>query len=147
MDIRITEGITQGCNGNNPIQAGYRQFGWSKQAIAYQFRFTISASNPHLVFGLQVYTSFSQTNATDYYGSWLHTLGFYCNTSGTCAQTYGHNSTGYASFGLGVGFSFSTRQADLYIWGTNPSAFPGTNTGGYANIFCNRWDYVTISLI
>lgn len=147
MDIRNTEGITQGCNGNNPIQGGFRQFGWSKTAIAYQFRITISSSNPQMYFGCQIYTAFSQTNATDYYASTLHTLGFACNTSGTCSATYGHNSSGFGSFGLGAGFSLSTRQADFYIWSTNSGDFPGTCTGGFANILCNRWDYASISLI
>ena len=114
-----------------------------KNDVGPFIRFTISGGNPPVHIFVKVYAAFTQTNGSfDFNAANTVWLGVYCDTSGNITANTGPSWDSGA--GLGRGWNTASRQADLWISTYNNGGFPGKASIN-CEIFCDRWDYVTVS--
>ncbi len=144
--IRNVDGLVMGQSGANPMIMGTRMVTNAKGTPGYQYRYTIASGNPLIHIYTRFYLTFSQTNAPseDFWTSEIASMGTYFDTSGNGTQS-GAQDWRDSTY-VGYGQIMSTRQADTYFYSTSTSAFPGAFSS-VAFIWCNRWDYVTVSLL
>ncbi len=144
--IRNVDGLVMGQTGDNPVIMGTRMISNAKGTPGYQYRYTISGGNPRIHIYTRYYISFSQTNvpSEDFCTTEIAALGLHFDTNGNGTYT-GEQSWRDSSF-VNYGHALSTRQADTWFLDPSTSAFPGS-LSTVAFIWCNRWDYVTVSLL
>ncbi len=143
--IRNIDGLVMGQSGANPMIMGTRMISNAKGTPGYQYRYTIAAGNPLIHIYTRFYLSLSQTNvpSEDFWTTEIASMGTYFDTNGNGTQTGAQDWRDSAY--VGYGQTFSTRQADSYFWDTS-AGFP-VSISTVAFIWCNRWDYVTVSLL
>lgn len=144
--IRNVDGLVMGQTGNNPMIMGTRMVSNAKGTPGFHYRYTIAGGNPLMHIYARFYISLSQTNvpSEDFWTTQIAALGTYFDTNGNGQQT-GTQDWRDSSY-VGYGHSLSSRQADVWFWSTNPSDFPAA-ISSVAFIWCNRWDFLTISLL
>lgn len=135
-----SEGIVMNqANGN----AYMRLYSRGKNNVGPYIRFSISGGNPNLHVVIVTYVAFTQTNNSfDFNSSNTKWNSIFCDTSG---NTYSGFAGGFNSgAGLDINFITSSRQADLWVFNSANGGFPG-NASISCEIFCDRWDYLTVS--
>jgi hypothetical protein len=131
--------IMNQANGN----AYWRLYSRGKNDVGPYIRFTVSSGNPAVHVFIKGYAAFTQTNGSfDFNTSVTYFLGFYCDTGGSITANTGTSWTSGAD--MGFGWNTATRQADLWLSTYNNGGFPG-KASMECEIFCDRWDYVSIS--
>jgi len=131
--------IMNQANGN----AYWRLYSRGKNDVGPYIRFSISGGNPAVHVFVKAYVAFTQTNGSfDFNTSITCFLGFYCDTGGSITANTGGSWTSGA--GMGFGWNTASRQADLWLSVYNNGGFPG-RASMECEIFCDRWDYVSIS--
>lgn len=138
--IRGSEGIIM--NSSNTSNAYMRWYSRGKNDSGPFIRFTIAAGNPYIHVMVKAYWSMTQTNANDFHSSEQIWTSFYCDTNGNCANTL--NGFWISGANNGYGYNFATRQANLYLSASSNGGFPAKISALF-EIYCNRWDYVTVS--
>jgi len=143
--IRNTDGLVMAQGGGNPVIMGTRMISNAKSTPGYQYRYTIAGGNPTIHIYTRFYVSLSQTNvpSEDYWTTEIASMGTYVDTAGNVTQT-GAQDWRDSSY-VGYGQTTSSRQADTYFWDTS-NTFPAS-ISTVAFIWCNRWDYVTVTLL
>jgi hypothetical protein len=127
-------------NGN----AYMRVYSRAKSSNAGPYlRFNISGGNPHTHIVVKTYFSFIQTNGSSDFNSALTIWNaLWIDTGG---NTYGFNASQWTSgANIDRGWSTSNRQADLWIQSPSNNGWPG-RASICSEIFCDRWDYVSVS--
>ena len=128
-------------NGN----AYVRWYSRGKNDVGPYVRFSISGGNPNLHVGLKAFYAFTQTNgSSDFNSAFTRYMSIFCDTGG---NTYsGYNSGWSSGTNIDANFSTSNRQADLWIMSTGNGGFPG-RASLCLEIFCDMWDYLSLSNI
>jgi hypothetical protein len=144
--IRNVDGLVMGQTGNNPMIMGTRMVSNAKGTPGPQYRYTIAGGNPIMHIKTRFYLSLSQTNvpSEDFWTTQICSLSTYFDTNGNgqVGVSLDNNDNVYVGFGQ----SFSTRQADAWFWNAGDNGFP-VAISTVAFIWCNRWDFLTISLL
>jgi len=136
--IYSNEGLIQNQNNSN---AYMRIYSCGKNDSGPYYRFNILTSNPHIYFSMIHYFSFT---AGGNYSSMSVGGGLYFNTSGDGSTTFsGKDFVGYIDFNIEYTFP-SNRQAIVTV-GSSTSGLSNAKGSIISHIFCNRWDYVTIT--
>ena len=142
--ITSTEGLSMGQSANNPITGGMRFYGMSKTQSGTStinlLRFTIASSNPAIHITTRYYNTFQENLRNDTFNTSWTNLGLYVDTSGGIA-TWQHGGDGNGNVGFDRDVSTSTRQADIRF--INGNTNPILSVVFF--IYCNRWDYVTVT--
>lgn len=126
-------------NGNAYI----RFYARGKNDVGPYLRFTFSGGNPNVHVFIRTYVSFTQTNgSSDSNTSLTMWQSLYCDTGGNVSTTTA--GTWLSGANLDRGWSTSNRQADLWIQASNNGGWPG-RASILNEIFCDRWDYLTVS--
>jgi len=135
--IYSNEGLIQNQNNSN---AYMRVYSCGKNDSGPYYKFNITTSNPHIYINILHYYSFTTGGN---HTSGISTSGLYFNTSGNCSTTYsGGTFTGTA--GYNVEYNTSDFQAIVTV-GSTSSGLSNAKGSVISHIFCNRWDYVTIT--
>jgi hypothetical protein len=133
--------IMNQANGNAYIR-GYSR---GKNDVGPYLRFNISGGNPNLHIVVTTYVAFTQTNGSfDFNSSATKWNSLFCDTGGNTYDAFDYGWTSGA--GVDSHFSTSNRQADLWFFTSGNGGFPG-NASIYSEIYCDRWDYLSVSNI
>lgn len=136
--IYSNEGLIQNQNNSN---AFIRVYSCGKNDSGPYYRFNIATSNPALYINILHYHSFT-TGGNHTAG--ISTSGLYFNTSGNGSATYsGGTFTGTAGYNIEYVFP-ADRQAQVCV-GSTSSGLSNAKGSVISHIFCNRWDFVTIT--
>jgi hypothetical protein len=143
--IRNVDGLVMGQTGNNPMIMGTRMVSNAKGTPGFQYRYSIAGGNPIMHIKARFYVDISQTNVPneDFWTTQISGLSTYFDTSGNGSQ--GVAQEWRNNVYVGYGHSFSSRQADIYFWDTSASFPVAISTVAF--IWCNRWDFLTVSLL
>ena len=135
--IYSNEGLIQNQNNSS---AYMRVYSCGKNDSGPYYRFNIATGNPYIYINILHYYSFTQgSNHT----SGRNNSGLYFDTSGNCSTTYsGNNFIGTA--GYNVEYNVSNRQAQVCV-GSTSSGLSNAKGSIISHIFCNNWNYVTIT--
>ena len=125
-------------NGN----AYLRRYARGKNDVGPQLRFSIGGGNPNIHVNFKVFGAFTQTNSSDFNSAFTFYAGFFCNTNGDFGTFLGTQWLSGANFERG--YNLSNRQADFWITTSNNGGFPGRMSTCY-EIFCDRWDFLSLS--
>lgn len=142
--LTTTEGLSLFNMGSSTITSGTRYYCWSKattSSATSHIRFTIGASNPPIHITMKIWYAFRNTNDTTQYRSVWHNIGIYVDTSGNVTNWL-NAADGFGNIGMDSNVSTSTRQADIQLW--NSSVSSGF-LSGFADILCNKWNFVTVT--
>jgi len=135
--IYSNEGLIQNQNNSN---AYMRIYSCGKNDSGPYYRFNILTGNPDIYISMIHYFSFT---AGGNYSSTSVGSGLYFNTSGNGSTTHsGKGWVGYIDFNLE--YTLSNRQAIVTV-GSSTSGLTNAKGSIISHIFCNRWDYVTIT--
>lgn len=143
--LTTTEGLTLGNNGSVTISGGTRWIGLSKafsNTLTNVFRLAISASNPVIQIDLMLWTTSRVTNDNAVYSINYKQLAWYVDTAGNITQ-WRDVGDGFGNVGITISATLTTRQIDLYIQSGGANYI--MSMGGY--ILCNRWDFVTMTML
>ena len=134
--IYSNEGLIQNQNNSNSF---IRIYSCGKNDRGPYYRFNILTSNPAIYINMIHYYSFTNNNT---YSSIINASGICFDTSGDGlnwggnTQIVGSNET--------IEYILSNRQAIVCMASTTGGS--STAKGSViSHIFCNRWDYVTIT--
>jgi hypothetical protein len=134
--IYSNEGLILNQNNSN---AYMRVYSCGKNDSGPYYRFNIATSNPHIYINILHYYSFTQASN---HTSGRNTSGLYFNTSGNCSTTY--SGTGFVGTPQYIEYTVSDFQAIVCV-GSTSSGLSNAKGSIISHIFCNRWDYVTIT--
>lgn len=127
-------------NGN----AYMRVYSRGKNDVGPYIRFSIIGGNPAVHIVVKTYISFTQTNGSNDFNSAVTKWNsVYIDTGG---NTYGGFGNSWANSGhnTATNWNLANRQADLWVMSSGNGGFPGRASIS-CEIFCDRWDYVSIS--
>jgi hypothetical protein len=143
--IRNVDGLVMGQTGNNPMIMGTRMVSNAKGTPGFQYRYTIAGGNPIIHIKARFYISLQQTNvpSEDFWTTQISGLSTYFDTNGNGSQGVVQDWRDNA--GVGCGHSLFSRRADVWFWDTGAGFPVAISTVGF--IWCNRWDFLTISLL
>jgi hypothetical protein len=134
--IYSNEGLIQNQNNSNSF---IRIYSCGKNDRGPYYQFNILTSNPAIYINMIHYYSFTNNNT---YSSIINASGIYFDTSG-----YGLNwggNTQIVGSNETIEYILSNRQAIVCMASTTGGS--STAKGSViSHIFCNRWDYVTIT--
>lgn len=139
--IYSNEGLILNQNNSNAFM---RIYSCGKNDSGPYYRFNILTSNPAIYINILHYYSFTVNNST--HSSVTNISGLYFDTSGNGTTTYG-GSQSIIGTNYPLEYVFpSSRQVQVCI-GSTTSGGTGTTSKGsvISHIFCNRWDFVTIT--
>lgn len=140
--ILNSDGLIMNQSNSNGYMRVYARGRVSPTAGKY-LRFTISNGNPGIHVIAKIYFAFTQTNNSyDFPSANTQWKSFYCDANGSILEAF--NGMWLSGANIGWGWTFGVRVADLYLVDVNNNGWPG-NASMCAEIFCDRWDYVTIS--
>ncbi len=138
--IVSSEGLIMNqANGN----AYVRLYSRGKNDVGPYIRFSFSNVSAHIHVVVKTFFSFTQTNGSnDFNTSATRWNSLYCDTGGNVYT--GFNSAWLLGANIGIDFSTSFRQADMYVGASSNGGFPG-RASICSEIYCDRWDYLNIS--
>jgi hypothetical protein len=136
--IYSNEGLIQNQNNSNAFM---RIYSCGKNDTGPYYRFNILTGNTAIYINMIHYYSFTNTGVNS---SYTNISGIYFDTSGNASNIYGGTQNNVGQFGYFIEYTLSNRQAIVTL---------GSTTGGsstakgsvISHIFCNRWDFVTIT--
>lgn len=139
--IYSNEGLIQNQNNSS---AYIRTYACGKNNSGPFYKFNILTSNPHIYINMIHYYSFAVNDTTLTSGT--NSSGLYFDTSGNGSTTYGGTGNVVGASGYGLEYTVSNRQAIVTL-GFSTADGAGTLRKGslISKIFCNNWDYVTIT--
>ncbi len=141
--ITNSDGLIMNQSNGNAYMRVYARGRVSPTAGKY-LRFTVSGGNPNIHLVAKIYFAFTQTNNSyDFPSANTWWKSFQCDTGGNMNDAFSGAWLSGANIGWGWTFP-SLRVADLYLVDVNNNGWPG-NASMCAEIFCDRWDYVTVS--
>lgn len=137
--IYSNEGLIQNQNNSNAFM---RIYSCGKNDSGPYYRFNILTGNTAVYINMIHYYSFTLNNST--HTSYTNISGLYFDTSGNGTTTYGGTQDIVGPNGYFLEYTITSRQAIVSL---------GSTTGGsstargsvISHIFCNRWDFVTIT--
>jgi hypothetical protein len=135
--IYSNEGLIQNQNNSN---AFIRVYSCGKNDSGPYYRFNIATSNPALYINMMHYYSFTTGGN---HTSGISTSGLYFDTSGNGSTTYS-GGTFNGTAGYNIEYNISGRQVQVCV-GSTSSGLSSAKGSIISYIFCNRWDFVTIT--
>jgi hypothetical protein len=139
--IYSNEGLILNQNNSNAFM---RIYSCGKNNSGPYYKFNIATSNPHIYINMNHYYSFTIDNNSQLSGT--NISGLYFDTSGNGTTTYGGTQSVVGSFGYFVEYTISSREAIVTVGFTTADGAGTARKGSIiSHIFCNRWDYVTIT--
>jgi hypothetical protein len=137
--IYSNEGLIQN-QGNS--SSYMRTYSCGKNDSGGYYKFNILTGNPHIYINMTHYYSFTNNNTS--HVSITGFGGLYFDTSGNGATTIDSRQSSQGDI-YEVLYNVTNRQAIVCLASLN-SGFSATSKGSIiSNIFCNNWDYVTIT--
>jgi len=138
--IYSNEGLIQNQNNSNSFM---RIYSCGKNDSGPYYRFDILTGNTAIYINMIHYYSFTVNNST--HSSITNVTGLYFDTSGNGTTTYG-GSQSIVGINYPIEYIVTNRRAIVCV-GSTTSGGTGTTSKGsvISHIFCNRWDYVTIT--
>lgn len=135
--IYSNEGLILNQNNSNAFM---RVYSCGKNDSGGYYRFDIATSNPHIY--INILHNYSFTQASNH-TSGRNGSGLYFNTSGDGSTTYSQSNF-IGTAGYNIEYVVTNRQAIVTVGSTTNGA---SNAKGsvISHIFCNRWDFVTIT--
>jgi hypothetical protein len=136
-----------GSDGLNMNQANgnayMRLYSRGKNDVGPYMRFTFSTVSTPIHVWIKTYMAFTQTNGSFDFNSSVTMWGsIYCDSSGNILTAT--SGTWLSGSNIDRNFSTSNRIADLWIQSSTNGGWPG-KASICNEIFCDRWDYLTIS--
>jgi hypothetical protein len=136
--IYSNEGLIQNQSNSN---AYMRIYSCGKNDSGPYYRFNILNNNPQVTLYMIHNYVFKSSDFNP--GSVQHGRGFSFDTSGI-ANISGENAQVIQNSSPPIEYIFSTRQAIVCV-GSTSSGLSNAKGSIISHIFCNRWDYVTIT--
>jgi hypothetical protein len=135
--IYSNEGLIQNQNNSNSFM---RIYSCGKNDTGPYYRFNIATGNPAIYINMIHYYSFTNSGS---FSSITNVSGIYFDTSGNGSNIYGGSQSIIGTV-YPLEYTITSRQAIVSL---------GSTTGGsstargsvISHIFCNRWDFVTIT--
>lgn len=134
----------QGLIMNQSNTNGYfRTYACARNNSGPILRFTFGAGNPPIHMNFHMHMAFDQTNGSfDFNNARWQREGLYVDTAGNISNSW--SGAWWSGGNAGFGWNLSNRQADLWIGSSTTGGFPGKGSISL-DMFCDRWDYVTIT--
>ncbi len=135
--IYSNEGLIQNQNNSNSFM---RIYSCGKNDTGPYYRFNILTGNTAIYINMIHYYSFTNSGS---FSSITNNSGIYFDTSGNGSNIYGGSQSIIGTV-YPIEYTITSRQAIVTV---------GSTTGGsstargslISHIFCNRWDFVTIT--
>jgi len=136
-----TDGIEM--NQSNSSTAYMKVVSFGKNDIGTFLRITASTSAPRIYFHINSTIAFTQTNGSSDFNSttWKKTAFMYNAPYGYTSMLDWGTSSGS---NITLGYTQSNPTLDLYIWSSTAGSWPG-KFSIVMEIYCTRWDWVTLT--
>jgi hypothetical protein len=137
--IYSNEGLIQNQNNSNSF---IRIYSCGKNDSGPYYQFNILTSNPAIYINMIHYYSFTTGGS---HASYTNISGIYFDTSGNGSNFFGGTQSVAGANGYFVEYTFPTSRQAIVTVGSTSSGLSNAKGSIISHIFCNRWDFVTIT--
>jgi hypothetical protein len=135
--IYSNEGLIQNQNNSNSF---IRIYSCGKNDRGPYYRFNILTGNTAIYINMIHYYSFTNNSS---YSSIINSSGLYFDTSGNGSSWGGNTSITGAN--ETIEYTFPTSRQAIVCMASNTGGSSTAKGSIISHIFCNRWDFVTIT--